>query len=254
MSETEPTLSINFKLPLHSEDQYLEGQHVDSPATLGKNVEYRAAGWGRSTLWNYCVLLKVYPRGFGFTSQEPGVAAKLVFVPIYTDSEDTLNNALCGKVDELVIGDVRYRITIRYLNETEVRKGFHLRLRCKKCSDCFTLKQALCKAEALLSPKAYTPGECLHCTVDLWCDPRSLGYEPNKRRRLDFGKDLWQDMKFTDMTMRAGDDGRELPCHRAVLARSSAVFDCMLSAKMVEGIEQRIVIRNARDHGDFNEF
>lgn len=44
-----------------------------------------------------------------------------VFVPIYTDSEDTLNNALCGKVDELVIGDVRYRITIRYLNETEVR-------------------------------------------------------------------------------------------------------------------------------------
>ena len=53
MSETEPTLSINFKLPLHSEDQYLEGQHVDSPATLGKNVEYRAAGWGRSGEWSH---------------------------------------------------------------------------------------------------------------------------------------------------------------------------------------------------------
>lgn len=66
--------------------------------------------------------------------------------------------------------------------------------------------------------KAYTPGECLHCTVDLWCDPRSLGYEPNKRRRLDFGKDLWQDMKFTDMTMRAGDDGGwpQLFLHMAV--------------------------------------
>jgi len=228
--EPTPTHIIDFKLPLHSEDHYLEGQHVDSPAT---------------TLWNYCVLLKVYPRGFGFTSQGPGVATKLVFVPIYTDSEDTLNSALSGKTDELTIGDVRFSLTVRYAGQKETRQGSPHRLRCGKCNECFTLKHAVCKSEALLVPPKYVPGEYLHCLVELWFDPKNLGYEPSKRRRLDYGKDLWRDMKFTDMTMRAGDEGEDLPCHRAVLARSSEVFDRMLSSQMKEGSEHRIVIRNA---------
>ena len=37
------------------------------------------------------------------------------------------------------------------------------------------------------------------------------------------------------MTMRAGDEGEDLPCHRAVLARSSEVFDRMLSSQMKAG-------------------
>ncbi|CAE7702686.1 SECA1 [Symbiodinium pilosum] len=215
---------------LHSADHYLEGQHVDSPA---------------SNLWNYCVLLKVYPRGFGFTSQKPGVATKLVFVPIYTDSEDTLISALSGKTDELMIGTVHFRLTVRYLGQTETLKGCSQRLRCGKCNECFTLKHAVCKSEAVLLPPKYVPGEYLHCMVELWLDPKALGYEPSKRRRLDYGKDLWREMKFTDMNMRAGDDGEDIPCHRAVLARSSDVFDRMLSSQMKEGTEHRIVIRNA---------
>jgi len=230
MNDEEPKHTIDFKLPLHSEEQYLEGQHVDSPAII---------------LWNYCVLLKVYPRGFGFTAQEPGVATKLVFVPIYTDTEDTLNRELSGKVDELLIGDIFFRLTARYADQKETKVGRPQRLRCGKCRECFTLKQAVCKSEALLTPTRYVPGEYLHCLVELWFDPKALGYEPNKRRRLDYGKDLWQDMKFTDMTMRAGEDGSDLPCHRAVLARSSEVFDRMLSSQMKEGTARCIIIRNA---------
>ena len=46
-----------------------------------------------------------------------------------------------------------------------------------------------------------------------------------------------QDMKFTDLVMCAGDDATELHCHRAVLAKSSEVFDRMLSrmARSVNG-------------------
>ena len=44
-------------------------------------------------------------------------------------------------------------------------------------------------------------------------------------------------LRFTDMTMRAGDDGEDIPCHRAVLARSSDVFDRMLSSQMKASAE-----------------
>ncbi|CAE7634682.1 bath-42 [Symbiodinium sp. CCMP2592] len=56
---------------------------------------------------------------------------------------------------------------------------------------------------------------------------------------------LWRDMTFTDMAIRAGDNGPELACHRALLAKSSAALESMLSTAMVEGQTRHIVIRNA---------
>ena len=51
-------------------------------------------------------------------------------------------------------------------------------------------------------------------------------------------------MKFTDLVMCAGDDAQtELHCHRAVLAKSSEVFDRMLSTMAAMAPEATV-------HGD----
>ena len=43
---------------------------------------------------------------------------------------------------------------------------------------------------------------------------------------------------FDPLPGYGGDDGPEVPCHRAVLAASSAVFERMLQSDMREGAEQ----------------
>jgi len=50
--------------------------------------------------------------------------------------------------------------------------------------------------------------------------------------------------KFTDMTISA-EGGKDIPCHRSVLATSSPVLDRMLSSELQEGAEARIVMYGA---------
>mmetsp|Transcript_29654 Transcript_29654/g.44341 ORF Transcript_29654/g.44341 Transcript_29654/m.44341 type:complete len:158 (+) Transcript_29654:3-476(+) len=55
---------------------------------------------------------------------------------------------------------------------------------------------------------------------------------------------MWQEMRFTDMLICSDQDSVRLPCHRAVLAASSEVFDRMLCSSMKEGVEKRLVLPN----------
>uniref|UniRef100_A0A7S1RKA6 BTB domain-containing protein n=1 Tax=Alexandrium catenella TaxID=2925 RepID=A0A7S1RKA6_ALECA len=73
----------------------------------------------------------------------------------------------------------------------------------------------------------------------------SLGDSKRKLEDTNHGPRMWRDMKFTDMCICAEEGGAELPCHRAVLAVSSPVFDRMMATDMKEGSERRLVLRNA---------
>ncbi|CAE7650065.1 spop [Symbiodinium sp. CCMP2456] len=94
------------------------------------------------------------------------------------------------------------------------------------------------------------PGQSrkLHTEVHLWCDPKECcdvsKSDSAKRRRVDYGAALWEDMKFTDMVICSGEESQGFPCHRAVLAKSSEVFDRMLSSEMKESSERRLVLQN----------
>lgn len=212
-----PTHTIDFKMPLSSELQYNMSEHVNSPASL---------------LGDYCVYLKIYPGGKSCgRGPRKGVSAYLVFAPIYDSG------------DEWGVRSVRFRITLRCGDQAEIKEesyDFGFGCYIDSCG------RDSCGWDGMLVPKKYVPGGFLRCRAELWCDPKALGLEPNKRRRLDYGKEMWQDMKFTDLVMCAGDDAQtELHCHRAVLAKSSEVFDRMLSTDMKEGIRHRVVIQNA---------
>eukprot|EP00415_Alexandrium_ostenfeldii_P000799 UN0799 len=91
------------------------------------------------------------------------------------------------------------------------------------------------------------PDDTLRFTVQVL--GRSLWDITWKREEEDMVDTMWKAMKFTDMCLCGGEEGAEqgveLPCHRAVLAASSPVFDRMLTSGMREGLEQRLVIRNA---------
>lgn len=50
---------------------------------------------------------------------------------------------------------------------------------------------------------------------------------------------LWATQKWTDMTVVA-EDGEPIPCHRAVLASASPVFDRMLSSQLLEARERHV--------------
>jgi len=80
-----------------------------------------------------------------------------------------------------------------------------------------------------------------------WVEVRgnSLGESQRKRRKTTLGvSSMWWDMKFTDMVISAGEDGPELPCHRAVLAMRSEVFNSLLGSDMKEGRERKVAIQN----------
>jgi len=74
----------------------------------------------------------------------------------------------------------------------------------------------------------------------------SLSGQPKVRPKMpDTLPQIWKKRKFTDMVICTEDADAELQCHRACLATVSPVFDRMLASRMQEGVEQRIVLRNA---------
>lgn len=62
------------------------------------------------------------------------------------------------------------------------------------------------------------------------------------RSQLTF--ELWKKKCFTDCVIVWAD--AEEPCHRAVLAAASPVFERMLSSRMEEAVQQRIVIKDVQ--------
>lgn len=52
---------------------------------------------------------------------------------------------------------------------------------------------------------------------------------------------MWAERKWTDMTVSAR-DGEKIPCHRAVLANSSPVFERMLSGGFKESVENHVTL------------
>lgn len=213
----EPLGRIDVALPLHRADQYPKS-YRSSVVALG----------------NFCAYLYL-----GFDSERDCIVANLVLIAAHPS--DGRDSEKAGEKRERFL-DGKARISLRYAAEFKVREKSHR----------FTFADGAgpwCRTAGCLwtfnAPKEYFPDGELRCVAELWCDPKTVGYDPNKRRRLDFGRELWQDMKFTDMTICAEDEQSELPCHRAVLAKRSEVFDRMLSSEMTEGRERRIVIRNA---------
>lgn len=73
----------------------------------------------------------------------------------------------------------------------------------------------------------------------------SLGHSKRRPQETDHGSRMWHEMKFADMHICSGDDGPELPCHRAVLAVASPVFAAMLASEMKEGVERRLLLPHA---------
>jgi len=73
----------------------------------------------------------------------------------------------------------------------------------------------------------------------------SLGYSKTRPENLDRLSQMWRDMRFADMRICGEEGCEDCPCHRACLATASPVFDTMLSSGMREGVEQRLVLRNA---------
>eukprot|EP00408_Alexandrium_pacificum_P015797 CAMPEP_0171183962 /NCGR_PEP_ID=MMETSP0790-20130122/15548_1 /TAXON_ID=2925 /ORGANISM="Alexandrium catenella, Strain OF101" /LENGTH=277 /DNA_ID=CAMNT_0011648953 /DNA_START=204 /DNA_END=1037 /DNA_ORIENTATION=+ len=80
-----------------------------------------------------------------------------------------------------------------------------------------------------------------HITVE----GTSLGQSQRKRPEADQYTQMWEEMRCSDMRVRAGDGGPELPCHRVVLSMRSPVFDRMLASDMKEGLERRLVLPKA---------
>lgn len=66
--------------------------------------------------------------------------------------------------------------------------------------------------------------------------------EISEKYRQQLPISLWESKQFTDCVVVC--DGEETPCHRAVLAAASPVFQTMLSSDMREGLQQRIVIED----------
>ena len=55
---------------------------------------------------------------------------------------------------------------------------------------------------------------------------------------------MYTEMKYTDMIILAGEDGKVLKCHRSVLAACSPVFDQMFASSMVEGVGVALDLRH----------
>ncbi|CAJ1396445.1 unnamed protein product [Effrenium voratum] len=213
----EPLRSIDVKLPLHRADQYPKS--------------YRSPVVG---LGSYCAYLYL-----GFDNEKSGIVANLMLIAAHPSDRDSAR-FVDGKV----------RITVKYGPDKQVREKLHrFPFQAKARTEAEKPGSSWCQTAGCMwtfnAPKEYVADGQLHCVANLWCDPSVVGYDTNKRRKLDLGKEIWQDMKFSDMTISAGEDSVDLPCHRVMLAKRSEVFDRMLSSEMSEGREQRVVIRNA---------
>eukprot|EP00435_Cladocopium_sp_Y103_P038354 s2226_g10.t1 len=220
--------------------------HADS--ALWRAEWFRGSGYPKSyrssvvALGNFCAYLYL-----GFDSERDCIVANLVLIAAHPS--DSRDSEKAGEKREQRFLDGKARISVRYAAEFQVREKSHR----------FTFADGAgpwCRTAGCLwtfnAPKdgreEYFPDGELRCVAEFWCDPKAVGYEPNKRRRLDFGRELWQepcpvfnignDMKFTDMMICADDDEQsDLPCHRAILAKRSE--------EMTEARERKIVIRNA---------
>jgi len=73
----------------------------------------------------------------------------------------------------------------------------------------------------------------------------ALGHSKRRRQETEHSTLMWQQMKFADMHICSGDEGKEFPCHRAVIALASPVLEAMLASEMKEGAERRLVLQHA---------
>lgn len=73
---------------------------------------------------------------------------------------------------------------------------------------------------------------------------RALVADPADTHCASVLSSLWRDAKYSDCMLCCA-DGKRIPCHRAVLADVSPVFDRMFGTEMREGTEQTVRVTNA---------
>ncbi|CAE8615567.1 unnamed protein product [Polarella glacialis] len=216
MASTNCRVSFEFRVPYHSEAQYILGEVVRSP---------------QLSIGDYETCLLVFPRG---TASAEGKAVS-AFVEVRPQDA----------TGDWELPDVKYSISVyrrgqpaeerkdkHTFNNLQTDRGWHDMIHTTKVR--------------VLQGRGYLLPAQMELVFLVEVAGNFLQMRPTKRAKLGYGTELWRDMKFTDMVLCAQDDGGpELPCHRSVLAKSSEVFDRMLSSDMREGSERRLVIRNA---------
>lgn len=112
----------------------------------------------------------------------------------------------------------------------------------------FTSENQLKGCDKLLSPSPLTTNAAgwlhnddeLHFEVFVKGDFPSL-YKSSSDNTV--GEQLWRKRKFTDMVI-VTECGQDVKCHRSVLSSASEVFDEMLSHRLQESPEARIMLRD----------
>jgi len=192
-------------MPAHALDRYAKGEFMESPPVV---------------LGNLLIWLAVYPNG-SWNAFEGYVSVYLCFWPI----------------DEALAGDwslTGLPISIRAMCDepyvVQEWNGIHARV---------SKQNYYCGSCELVEHGDIPPGSCLNFLGEVDCEYSLL----TSMILRPCGRSMWLQKKFTDLVVGVGDDGQEIPVHRAVLAANSKVFERMLESEMKESSERRVVLR-----------